>query len=422
MANGFTASEQIFYEQVLESFDPNNITARNCKRFEPPMQNVERSGLTVRRPQPYIAEITTGLDVSSDYKDLTELTVPSTLAESDIKNHAFKLSSLELNDPFRRQQAAMSAAQALSAKIDTEVSERVINYGSLVATETGEFSTYDHLAKGETALMEREVNVTMRRALVLNPRMARKMANDLASRDTDNRRDMSAYERSALPGIGGFETLKANVLTSLSASPGAGVTVGAANQFKTPTVFDGTNTAAADNRFQTLTTASTTPLANGDCFTIAGVNSVGMITKKDTGQLQTFRVISGGGTNTLTISPAIIPLDQAGDAFQAYANCTATPANGAAITVLNTDAAQPSIFFCEPAVEIFHGRLAVDELGPNVSIMREVTDSGIEIIFARQGAIDDLSAKYRLTCWTSANVLEPQMAGIYLPGQNAAFG
>lgn len=424
MANGFTQSEQIFYEQVLEAFDPANVVARNATKFEPPMQAVERSGLTVRRPQPYIAEITTGLDVSSDYKDLTELTVPSTLAQSDIKNHAFQLTSLELNDPFRRQQAAISAAQALAAKIDTEVGNRVITYGSLVCTETGDFSSYDHLAKGETALMEREVNVATPRCLVLNPRMARKMGNELASRDVlqaDNP-VMNAYRRSILPPVAGFDTMKANVLTSLTGSASSGVTVDGAGQYKTPTPFTGGNSTAADNRFMTLQVSGSHGLVSGDCITIAGVNSVGMITKKDTGQLQTFRVISTSSTNEVVISPAIIPLDQSGDAVQAYANCTATPAHGANITVLNTDTTQPSIFFCKKAVEIFHGRLAVDQLGPTVSIMRETTDSGIEIIFARQGNIDNMTAKYRLTVWTSANVLEPQMCGIYLAGQNAAFG
>lgn len=421
MANGFSKSEKIFFEDVLAGFDPNNVTARNCKKYEPDMQAVERSGLTVRRPIPMVAEVTTGLDVSSDYKDVAELTVPSTLAQSDIKNHAFTLNALELNDPTRRSRAAMAATQGLAAKIDTEVSDRVSRYGALVATETGDFTDYDALSKGETQLMEREVPSTVLRSLILNPRMSRKMANELASRATDNRRDMSAYERSILPTVGGFDTLKSNVLTAITGNSATGVTVSGANQRKEPTVFDGTNSSAADNRFMTLTVSAST-LADGDCFTIAGVNAVGMVTKKDTGQLQTFRVISGGGTTSVTISPAIIPVDQSGTKYKKYGNVTTTPADTAAITILNTDTAQPSIFFTEPAVEIFHGKLAVDDLGPTVSVMRETTDSGIEIIFAKQGNIDDFSAKYRLTCWTSANVLDPQMAGIYLPNQNAAFG
>lgn len=424
MANSFSKSEVIFFEKVLEGYQPNNVTARNCKLYEPDMKTVEQSGLTVRRPLPMIAEVTTGRSVSSDYKDVKELTVPSTLAESDIMNHAFTLNALELNDPSRRERAASAASQALSAKIDTRVSDRVITYGTLVATETGDFTSYDSLAKGETMLMEREVPASLKRSLILNPRMARKMANELAGRATDNGRDMGAYARSLLPPVAGFDTMKANVLTALTGSASSGVTVNGANQRKTPTVFDGTNTAAADNRFQTLTVSTSHGLVAGDAFTIAGVYALGMITKKSTGQLQTFRVISVS-TNDLTISPAIIPYDYAttgGSIFAKYANVNTTPANGAAITVLNTDTTQPSIFFCEPAVEIFHGRLAVGDMGGNVSIMRETTDSGIEILFLKEGSIDDLTVKYRLTCWAAPNVIEPSMAGIYLPGQNAAFG
>lgn len=422
MANAFTKSEQIFFEQTLEAFGPANITAKNCKLYEPPMESVERSGLTVRRPAAYIAEVVTGLDVSAAYKDLTELTVPSSLATTDILNHPFKLDALSLNDPTRRKHAAIAAAQALSAKIDTLVSDKVSSRGTLVLTETGEFSTYDHLTKGETALMEREVNIATARCLILNPKMARKMGDNIAGRaNLTPGAVLSAYERSQLPGVGGFETLRANVLTAITGSAIAGVTVNGANQRKTPTVFDGTNDAAADNRTMTLNVSAAT-YQNGDCFTIAGVNSVGMITKKDTGRLQTFRVISGGGTAALTISPAIIPIDQATSDFKKYGNVTTTPANGAACTIMNTATTQPSIFFVQNAVEITHGRLAVDELGPTVAVMRERTDSGVEIIFARQGNVDDFSVKYRLTCWAAPNVIIPEMAGIYLPNQAAAFG
>jgi hypothetical protein len=80
------------------------------------------------------------------------------------------------------------------------------------------------------------------------------------------------------------------------------------------------------------------------------------------------------------------------------------------------------VFYTEPSVEIFCGQLDVGELGSNVDIMRETTDSGIEIIFARQGSIDDLSAKYRLTVWTKAHVKDGQQCGIYLPNQSASFG
>jgi hypothetical protein len=421
MANEFTRSQHIFFENVLEAFSPSNVVARHCKKYEPSQQTVERSGLTTRRPSGYIAEVTTGIDVSADYKDLTELTVPSTLAAADITNHAFKLNAQTLADPVRTAQAAKAAATALAANLDKRVADKVGTHGTLVLCETGEFTDYDHLAKGETSLLIREVNASAKRALVLNGFMSRKMANNLAQRATDNTRDMSAYQRSVLPPVGGFDTMRTGVLTALAGSAVAGVTVNGANQRKTPTVFDGTNSAAADNRFGDLIVSAAT-LLNGDCFTLAGVNSVSLISKRDTGQLQTFRVISGGGTVNLVISPAIIPVDQAASAFKKYGNVTTTPANGAAVTILNTDTTQPSIFFCEDAVELNVGKLEVGDLGPGVSIMRETTDSGIEIIFARQGSIDALEAKFRLTCWAAPNVVMPELAGIYLPNQNVAFG
>ena len=127
--------------------------------------------------------------------------------------------------------------------------------------------------------------------------------------------------------------------------------------------------------------------------------------------------------NDLTISPAIIPKDQAGTAFDKYANVTITPADGANITVLNTATAQPSIFWCKDAVEMFHGKLNVDDMtGGGVSVMKETTDSGIEIVFLKESSLDLLSTKYRLSCWMRPHVLEPTMAGIYLPNQAAAFG
>lgn len=424
MANGFSKTEMIFWENVVEGFDPNNLTAKNVSTYKPGMQNVERSGLTVRRPYPYIAESTSGLDVSSDYKDLVDLTVPISLSLSDIKNHAFKMTATDRNDSDRLKNAAMAATQALSSKVDTDVQNTIAMHASLVAAETGQFDNYDKLSKGDTALMEREASAAVAKNLILNPRAANAMAGNLAGRNNLDGQPLSTYERATLPPVAGFDTLRANVIQNLAAGAGSGVTVSGANQHATPVAFDSSGSLASgeidDPRRSVLTVSASHGMVAGDAFTIAGVNSIGMISKKDTGQLQSFRVISVSGNN-LTVSPAIIPADGTGPQVP-YATVTTTPADAAAITTLNTAASQPSIFYQQPAVEIFCGSLDTDGMGDNVQVMREVTDSGIEIIFAREGSIDDLSAKYRLTCWTKAHVLDPQQAGLYLPNQGASFG
>lgn len=424
MANGFSKSEMIFFEDVLMGFNPNLVVSKNVKKYKPGMQTFERSGQTFQRPVPMIARTSSGIDVTSDYKDIQELTVPAGLAATDVVNHAFKMTGAEMNDLTRRDRAVKAAYQALSTELDSRTRDKISLYGSVVATRTGEFTSYDDLATAETLLFEREVPATYQKTLALNPRMAKKMANELASRATDNSRDKSAYEKSVLPMVGGFETIRTNVQTALTGTANPTVVLNGADQRKEPVVFDGTNHATADNRFQTITVTNTSgSMANGDAFTIAGVFSIGMISKKSTGVLQTFRVVSGGGTASLVITPAIIPVDYAagGAPYANYGNCSTTPANGAALTRLNTATVQPSLFYCEEAVEILHGSFDLDG-APGASIERGTTESGIEIIFLKQFNINTLVNEYRLTFWAAPHVLEPQMCGIYLPGQAAAFG
>lgn len=424
MANGFSTTEMVFFENVIAGFEPNNLTVRNVNDYSPPMQALERSGLTARRPVPFHVTNADGLDVSGSYADLDELTVPTSLTTSNIKNVPFTLSATERNDKRRLQEAAKAAVIDLSSQIDTDVQTTVGQYGSLVATETGNFDSYLKLSKGDTALMEREVPQSEQRCMALNPRMANAMSGDVAGRNNLDGRALTTYERATLLPVAGFDTLRANVIQSLTGSSSTGVTVNGASQSVTPVPFQ-TDTALSagevdDPRYSVLTVSTAHGLVAGDAFTIANVYSVGKLSRKSTGQLQTFRVISVA-TNDLTITPAIIPADGTA-AQERYATVNTTPANSASITVLNTDTTQPSLFWTKPAVELMHGSLDVGDLGRNVAITSETTDSGITILFARQGDIDDLSAKYRLTVWCKAHVLQPEKAGILLPSQNTAFG
>ena len=244
MANDFSKAEMVFWETVLEGFDPNNIAARNCSIYRPPMQQVERSGLTVRRPYPMQTEGATGLDVSSAYEDVFELTCPVSLSTSDIKNVPFTLSALERNDPVRLQRAAVGATQRLSSLVDTDIQDAIRLRGSIVVAETGTFDDYTKLSKGDTALMEREVSQASARHLLLNPRSANAMAGNIAGRDNLDGRPLTTYERATLPPVAGFNTLRANVISNLSGSSSSGVTVNGANQHVTPVAFDSSTVEA----------------------------------------------------------------------------------------------------------------------------------------------------------------------------------
>jgi P22 coat protein - gene protein 5 len=196
------------------------------------------------------------------------------------------------------------------------------------------------------------------------------------------------------------------------------VVVNGANQYYVPSATvqqaDGVYTNV-DNRYQTLNVTWTTPPAVGDCFTIAGVDSVHHITKQDTGHLKTFRV-TAVGTNTITITPPIISAQGGSRPEEQYQNVTATPANGAALTFLNTANAFANPFWEGEAMEIVPGRLVVPE-NAGVATMRGTTDDGIELVMSKQVGIGTLAVNYRFDCYYGVACKQPEMAGIILFGQ-----
>lgn len=421
-SNAFAKEEIVFFEQVLEGFGPNNITARQVSKFQPPSMGFERSALTVHRPVPYISINKDGLAlVDADFADTTQLTVPSSLnananAPSDIKNVPFTMNAVELNDPLQRDRKATSAVQALSALVDKEIATVVANRGSIFIKDAAALTTYGQIAQCEEQLSIRDVPIMSARTLIMNPTDYNGVSGNLANRDAPPTGvSLTAFERSRIPPVATFDSFKANFMPTNVFTAASGWLVDGA-QFHTPLATDA-NGNNVDNRTMTLTvdTGSGT-VKEGDAFTIAGVNILSAIHKNDPGQLQTFRIVARNSATEWEITPPIITNDSTGGSTQAeleYANCSIAAPNNAAITFLNITASkQSNIFFMNNAVEIVHGSLATMDLdGAGVSTMRETTDSGIEILFAKGSDIKDLGTQYRLVIWIRGNMLIPDMSG-----------
>ena len=262
----------------------------------------------------------------------------------------------------------------------------------------------------------RDVDIMAPRTLIMNPADYNGVSGDLANRDAPLRdSSLTAFERSRIPDVATFDSFKANFMPTNVFTAAASWTVDGA-QFAVPTATDA-NGNNVDNRTMNLTVqAGSGTVKLGDAFTIANVNALGMIHKNDTGQLQTFRVIARNSATEWEISPSLFTDDVTGGQTQAeleYANCSIAAADNAVIVFLNLTASQPSnIFFLNEAVEIVHGSLATMDLdGAGVSTLRDSTDSGIEILFAKGSDIKNLGTQYRLTMWAAPNVLNPMMCG-----------
>jgi gamma-glutamylcysteine synthetase len=158
-------------------------------------------------------------------------------------------------------------------------------------------------------------------------------------------------------------------------------------------------------------------VAAGDCFTIAANNSVHHITKEDTGQLKTYRVISVDSSTTLTISPPMITNQVANDASEQYQNCVInTKAANSAIVFLNTVTTGVNPFWHKNAIELMPGRYAVPE-NSGAAVMRATTTQGIDIVFQKQYDIDTMKTKYRLDTLFGVTMSNPEMAGVILFSQ-----
>jgi hypothetical protein len=245
-----------------------------------------------------------------------------------------------------------------------------------------------------------------------------------ASRSFGNQKSDRAFERSYVGPIAGFETYKLDYANRLTAAAGGGsLTIDTRDAAVNYYIPKAVNTAATgetanvDNRYQTITVSSTTNVKAGDAFTIATLNAVHLITKRDTGQLKTFRVISVPSGTTLVISPPIISNQVSSDAGTQYQNCVInTKASNSAIVFLNTVTASVNVFWHRDSLEILPGRYAVPT-DAGAAVMRGTTDQGIELVMQKQYDIKTMKTNFRIDTLYGVVNKQPEMSGITLFSQ-----
>lgn len=420
MSNQFNKEEKVAFENILEGFNDALVLSRNVSKYNTDGSSMERSGDTVWRPMPYIAQSFDGMDQSGNFGNKTQLSVPATLGFS--KSSPWTMDAKELRDALQENRLGDAAKQKLASDVNVAIMNVAANQGTLVVKRTVAATGFDDVAQCEAIMNEQGVQ-SFDRYLALSTRDYNGMAGNLASRQTMNQKPTAAYERAYVGMIASFDTYKLDYANRLAAAAGGGAltinTLVAGANYYTPVA---TSVAATgersnvDNRYQRVTWSSTASVAAGDCFTIAGVNAVHHITKGDTGQLKTFRVISVDSGTTLTISPPIISAQGGTDAELQYQNCTVTPSATAAIVFLNTTAAPVNPFWQKDALEILPGRYAVPS-DAGAAVMRATTDQGIELVWQKFYDINTMVTKYRLDALFGVVNKQPEMSGIMLFGQ-----
>ena len=423
MSNSFSKEERVAFELLLEGFQDQLVLSRNVGVYNTDQVMMERTNDVIWRPQPYIAQSFDGLDQTSNFKDYTQLAVPATIGFS--KSVPFVLTTKELRDALQEQRLGDAAKQKLASDINRAILDVAALQGSLVVKRTPAATGFDDVALVEAIMNEQGVP-SWDRYLALNTRDYNGMASNLqvASRSFDNKKSVDAYERAYVGQVASFDTFKLDYSRRLAAAAGgSGLTIDTRDSAVNYYIPKATSTAATgevgnvDNRFQTITISSTTNVAAGDCFTVATLNAVHHITKQDTGQPKTFRVVSVPSSTTLVITPPMITNQVANDASAEYQNCVInTKASNSAIVFLNTVAASTNVFWQKDALEILPGRYAVPA-DAGTAVMRATTDQGIELVMQKFYDINTMKIKYRVDTLFGVVNKNPEMSGIILFNQ-----
>jgi len=422
MANDFSKEEIVAFEETLEGFEDWLVLSKAMSKYSIGQVQQERTNDTIWRPMPYIMRAKDGITQNdAAFGSVTQLSVPTSLGYHKVV--PWEMSATELRDSVQEGRIASAAQKALASEINLACGSVAANQGTIVVAQSGAATGFDDVAELDTKCNELGIPMDDRN-LFLASREYNAMASNLAARSTMTGKPTTAYEKAIVGEVSSFTTHKLGYSPRLTAFAGTTVTVNGANQYYTPAATSTATTGETsnvDNRSQNLTIAvGGGTVKIGDAFTIAGVNEVHHITKVDTGQLKTFRItdiVSGaGGSGVVKVSPAIVSNGGATDAEAQYQNVTATPADGAAITFLNTTTANVNPFWYVDAFEVIGGSLVVPS-GAGLSTMSGSTENGIGLLMSKTAGINSLETKIRFDVTFGVVCKQPEMAGIQLFGQ-----
>ena len=422
MSNSFSKEERVAFEDLLEGFNDALVMSRNVSVYNTDQTMMERTNNVIWRPMPYIAVSYNGTDMTGNFDDYVQLSVPATIGFN--KSVPWLMSATELRDALQENRLGDAAKQKLASDINVAVLNVASLQGSLVVKRPTAVG-FDDVAAIESLMNEQGVPME-NRYLALSTRDYNSIANSLqgTARSYGNAISDQALRTGFVGQVASFETYKLDyAVRKAAAAGGGGLTVNttaAGGNWYTPkatTVAATGETSNVDNRFQTITISSSTNVAAGDCFTIDGVFAVHHITKQSTGVLKTFRVISVTSATTMVISPAIVPAQAGVDSTEQYQNVAIpTTSATAAVVFLNTQTAPLNCFWSKDAIEILPGRYAVPT-DAGAAVMRGTTDQGVELVMQKQYDVNTMKTKYRLDTLFGVVNKQPEMSGVILFGQ-----
>lgn len=421
MAGKLTKQELVAFDDVVAGFEEALIYTQAAKVYRmPDGRTAMRGNDTVWRMMPKQAISQEGLNQTGNFETPTEMSVPVTVDRN--RSVPFSMNPSEMRDDSFMNEWGEAAKIELASQVNNALRREAAFYASNVNIRAGAPTGFKDVATMKAMLDRQGVRGTNRQAFYSSTAMI-DMSDNLASRQTLNGKTLSAYEEAYVNKIAGIAVHTDDSPVQLVASNVVGATVSGANQRHVPmatktNAINGTETNV-DNRSMLLTIAKTSgDFKAGDAFTIAGVYAVHHNNKNVLNELKTFRVIDVKSATQIEVIPAIVAPDAPVVTLSelAYQNVSATPAAGAAITLLNKVTTDINTVFVKDALEIIPSTLGLSAQDGWYTTKARLSN-GIEVYYSRQGDINDLNVKARYDITFGTAMLNPEMAGIQLFNQ-----
>lgn len=409
---------EIAFENYVSGFDASCVVSQNAAKFRPDDTAMQRAGDVVYRPQHYHADLLEGLDLTGKTgTDIVQRLVPSAFKEP--QNVLYKLDAREMRDPEHKKEMGRAAGQRIAAKIDSDLIAAAARYATHVVpvgvntTGTLGRDLWNAAAGVDAEMTAIGIPVGVNRRSFWNPFSYKDLAGELGGRQYVAGVTLNAYEKAQIPDVASFDSYKTDISPRLGAGPTGAITLTSAPAHKVQS--KDANDIPIDNRSGVIAVSATHGLEEGDAFTIAGVHSVHMISKDTTDQLQVFRVLGVSGNN-ITITPQILPPDNADTSSRPYSNVDANAASGAALTVINKNASNANLLWADGSVELMLGKLAFPT-GQGPQVMTATAKNGATLIMSYDFNHIAGVTTCRFTTLYGVSVLVPEYVGLVLPNQ-----
>lgn len=332
MANAVLNSSIIAKEATMILENELGLAKRVYRGYEKEYSNSVNGytpGATVTIKKP--TDFTVRDGATASIQDVTEGSTSITVDKQ--KGVDFQFSSLELTLHIKdlSERVIKPAMVQLANQVERDIYALYANVPQWVGTPGQTINSFADFAKAPERMDVTAVPQDMRSASLAPADHWGLLGSQTALYMSDVAK--GAYRKGSLGEIGGVDTFMSQNIPTHTVGPLGGTPlVNGAAQVSTYANVKTTNTQSLIT--DGWTAAAAARVAAGDVFTIAGVFDVNPVTKVTLPHLKQFVATAaassdGTGNATLTISPAIIT----SGAFQ---NCSAAPADNAALTFMGT--------------------------------------------------------------------------------------